>query len=214
MGSSSTKLPFPPTAPSTSTPPQAANLPPDPWLCSSILQKAIRRGDADVAADAGVTLHRLRGSSIWRRLVVIAFEDIGAASPGALVNAVAACTDPAWRKQAGGNTAVVSSVARVLADAAKDRSADHLICCARSHPSLARVRQLLTSLPVHERITMAMDRSLPLTEQAAAAWYSSGVEWGDESRVGPGDLDAPVPPRVQRGSLTAQHAIALATGAA
>jgi len=68
MGSSSTKLPFPPTDPSTSTPPQAANLPPDPWLCSSILQKSIRRTDADTAADAAVTLHRLRGSSIWTRL--------------------------------------------------------------------------------------------------------------------------------------------------
>ena len=55
------------------------------------------------------------------RLLVIAFEDIGVASPGALVNAVTACTDPAWRKQAGGNTAVVSSVARMLADAPKDR---------------------------------------------------------------------------------------------
>src|ERR1019366_7494144 len=85
MGSSSTKLPFPPTAPSTSTPPQATNLPPDPWLCSSLLQKSIRRGDADTAADAGITLHRLRGSSIWRRFLVIAFEDIGEASPGALV---------------------------------------------------------------------------------------------------------------------------------
>src|ERR1035437_1409398 len=152
MGSSSTKLPFPPSAP-----PQATNLPPDPWLCSSILQKSIRRGDADTAADAGVTLHRLRGSSIWTRLLVIAFEDIGAASSGALVNAVTACTDPAWRKQAGGNTAVVASVARMLADAPKDRSSDYLICTARAHLSLAETRERLESLPVKARIDMAAD---------------------------------------------------------
>ena len=176
MGSSSTKLPFPPTDPSTSIPPQAANLPPDPWLCSSILQKSIRRGDADTAADAGVTLHRLRGSSIWTRLLVIAFEDIGAASPGALVNAVTACTDIVWRKQAGGNTAVVASVARMLADAPKDRSSDYLICTARGHPSLAETRQRLESLPVKARIDMATDATLPVTVRATAAWYASGIE--------------------------------------
>jgi hypothetical protein len=110
------------------------------------------------------------------RLLVIAFEDIGVASPGALVNAVTACTDPAWRKQAGGNTAVVSSVARMLADAPKDRSSDYLICTARGHPSLAQTRQHLTALPVHARIDMATDATLPVTVRATAAWYASGIE--------------------------------------
>lgn len=167
-----------------------SNFPNDPWLASSVLQKAIRRGDADTAANAGVTLHRLRGSSIWRRLLVIAFEDIGAASPGALINAVKACTDPVWRKQAGGNTAVVSSVVRMLADAPKDRSSDYLICCARSHSSLAGVRQRLESMPVHARVDMAADTTLPVTVRATAAWYASGVEWGQEQRVGQGDLES------------------------
>jgi hypothetical protein len=52
----------------------------DPWVASSLLQKAIRRGDADLAERAAITLHRLRGRSIWRRFLVIAFEDIGVAS--------------------------------------------------------------------------------------------------------------------------------------
>ena len=121
-------------------------------------------------------------------MLVIAFEDIGAASPGALVNAVTACTDIVWRKQAGGNTAVVSSVARMLADAPKDRSSDYLICTARGHPSLAETRQRLGSLPVKARIDMAADTTLPVTGRATAAWYASGIEWGQEQRVGLGDL--------------------------
>ncbi len=52
-------------------------LPLDPWTASSLLQKAIRRGDTDLAQWAASTLHRQRGASIWRRLVLIAFEDVG-----------------------------------------------------------------------------------------------------------------------------------------
>src|SRR3569623_1443824 len=71
----------------------------------------------------------------------------------------------------------------------KDRSADHLICCARSHSSMAETRARLASAPIAQRIAMAVDRSLPITAKASAARYSSGIEWGDETRVGPGDLD-------------------------
>ena len=47
----------------------------DPWVVSSLLQKSIRRGDAAIAQRAAHTLFKLKGSSIWRRLMVIAFED-------------------------------------------------------------------------------------------------------------------------------------------
>jgi hypothetical protein len=160
----------------------------DPWLAASALQKSIRRGDADTAVSAALALHRLRGSSIWQRFLVIAFEDIGAASPDTLVNVVTACTDPEWRRHAGGNTVIVGNLARMLARAPGDRSADYLISAARCHPSLAHARQRLQSLPVHARIDMAGDATLPLPVRATAAWFASGVEWSEERQVGPGDI--------------------------
>ena len=99
---------------------------------SSLLQKSIRRGAADLATRAALTLFRLRRAAIWRRFTVIAFEDVGAASVDALVRAVAAGTDPRSRAGVGGDQRVVAHIARLLAEAPKDRSADHLICCARS----------------------------------------------------------------------------------
>ena len=186
--SSGDELPLFKTAPPTSTSP-ASNFPNDPWLASSALQKSIRRGDTEVATAAATTLYMLRGSSIWARLLVIAFEDIGAAAPDALVEIVNASSNPAWRRLAGGNANAVQLIARMAARAAKDRSADHLICCARSHPSLADTRERLASASIGKRIGMALDDALPITERAAAAWYASGVEWGRETRVGPGDLD-------------------------
>ena len=68
-------------------------LPIDPWVASSLLKKSIRRGDADLALRAALTLFRLRRSGIWRRFMVIAFEDVGAASVDALLTALRAGID-------------------------------------------------------------------------------------------------------------------------
>src|SRR5271157_3172398 len=99
----------------------------DPWVASSLLQKAIRRGDADLAERAAVTLHRLRGKGIWRRFLVIAFEDLGVASVSALIEATTACNDPVLWQGVGGEEQALRHVARRLASAPKDRSPDHLI---------------------------------------------------------------------------------------
>ena len=52
----------------------------DPWVVSSLLQKSIRRGETEIARCAALTLFKHRGSSVWRRLMVIAFEDVGIGS--------------------------------------------------------------------------------------------------------------------------------------
>jgi hypothetical protein len=52
----------------------------DPWIVSSLLQKSIRRGETEIARCAALTLFKHRGSSVWRRLMVIAFEDVGIGS--------------------------------------------------------------------------------------------------------------------------------------
>jgi hypothetical protein len=170
--------------------PQFKAFPSNPWLASSALQKAIRRGDVDVASAAADVLFRLRGSSIWSRFMTIAFEDIGAADPETICQVVRACSDPRWRRQAGENAHVVQQLAKHMALAGKDRSADHLICCARSHPSLADVRAIVANCSISQRIEMAAIQTPTITQRAVASWFSSGVEWGDEKRVGPGDLDA------------------------
>ena len=51
----------------------------DAWVVSSLLQKSIRRSETEIAQRAALTSLELRGSTIWRRFMIIAFEDIGAA---------------------------------------------------------------------------------------------------------------------------------------
>src|ERR1700722_15965052 len=69
-----------PTRPVEETEP----LPGDRWLASSVLQKAIRRGDVLIAQRAVRTLYRHDPRSAWHRLVIIAFEDVGIGALGAV----------------------------------------------------------------------------------------------------------------------------------
>jgi hypothetical protein len=160
----------------------------DPWVASSLLQKSIRRGDADLAVRAALTLFRLRRSGIWRRFMVIAFEDVGAASVDALLATVRAGIDPAWRASIGGDERVIAYIAGLLAEAPKDRSSDHLICSSRSYAPFEEARQMAGSQSLAQRFDLVADANQPLHVRAIAAWYSSGVEWDDETRVGKGDL--------------------------
>ncbi|TXN72845.1 hypothetical protein [Methylobacterium sp. WL6] len=160
----------------------------DHWLASSLLQKAIRRGDADLAARAAITLHDARGATIWRRFMVIAFEDVGAGCVEAVGDAVTLGTDKDARTAAGSEERVAVWLARRLAHAPKDRSSDYLICSARNHVSLQEARELTGSRSVADRLAMVLDPALPLPVRATAAWYASGIEWTGEKRVGRGDL--------------------------
>jgi len=65
----------------------------DPYATSSLLQKAIRRGEGDLAERAAIRLYRLRGKGIWRRLLVIAFEDVGIGSVESLVKTATMALD-------------------------------------------------------------------------------------------------------------------------
>jgi replication-associated recombination protein RarA len=85
--------------------------------------------------------------AIWRRFLVIAFEDVGVASTEALIATAIACTDPACRKGVGGDERASGHVARLLADAPKDRSPDHLIRAAHSHPAFEDARRPPSHLP-------------------------------------------------------------------
>jgi cystathionine beta-lyase family protein involved in aluminum resistance len=67
--------------------------------------------------------------------MIIAFEDIGVGSIDAVVATVVAASDADFRKQFGGPARVAVALAGLLAEAAKDRSSDHLVS-AWDHPSM------------------------------------------------------------------------------
>lgn len=160
----------------------------DPWIANGLMQKAIRRGDVEVAQRAALSFQALRGSAIWRRLMIIAFEDVGLGSCETVIATVAACADPAFRKSTGGNVRMVIELSGRLAEAPKDRSTDHLIAAAAEHPRLESTRRRMAALEPRSRLELVADSGLPLTTRATAAWYASGLEWQRERRISGGDL--------------------------
>jgi hypothetical protein len=155
----------------------------DQWVVVSLLQKSIRRGETETAQRAAFTLFAQKGYAIWRRFMVIAFEDVGAASPDAVAIAVAVSTDPRWRKQFGGDQHIAVQLASILAEAPKSRSAEHLITSAQHHPSLAKARMLVGTGALTDHLDTVMDQNASLAERALAAWCASAIGWCGEKRA-------------------------------
>ncbi|WP_327649915.1 hypothetical protein [Aurantimonas sp. C2-6-R+9] len=160
----------------------------DPWVASSAVHKAIRRSDTETAERAILTLIRHRGTGIFRRLMVIAYEDIGIAAPDLLVSITRLCTDVRLRRQYGDTPTVARWMVRAMAAAPKERSSDYLICSAVHRPDWECHRETVGALSVRDRIAVATDAEQPLPVRAVAAWFASGVEAGTEKRIGGGDL--------------------------
>ena len=156
----------------------------DQWVVKSLLQKSIRRGEVEIAERAALTFLAQKGSAIWRRFIVIAFEDIGAGSPDVVAMTVAASTDVKWRKQSGGDIVLAAHLARLLAEAPKSRAAEHLITSSDQHPSLEQERRMVSTSSIAENLAAVADKSNSLTHRALAAWCVSGIGWNRENQSG------------------------------
>jgi hypothetical protein len=159
----------------------------DRWLAASALQKAIRRGDALTAERAVRTLYRYDPRSAWRRLLIIAYEDIGIGDLGAVIAATLRSAKARGGRGAVEDEAAALTTSRILAAAAKDRSADLLFAIVLHDPSLETARSTCRSVSLARRLECVADPTLSCPERALAAWHSSGVEERGERRVGPGD---------------------------
>ena len=156
----------------------------DQWVINSLLQKSIRRGEVEVAQRAALTFLAQKGSAIWRRFIVIAFEDIGASSADVVAMTVAGSTDLKWRKQSGGDAIVAFHLARLLAEAPKSRSAEHLITSSDCHPSFQQERLLVSTSSIADNLAAVTDKSNSLTHRALAAWCVLGIGWEREKQPG------------------------------
>jgi len=161
----------------------------DPWVISSLLQKSIRRGEMEIAQRAALTFWKFKGAAIWRRLMVIAFEDIGIGAVDTLTRTVSVGSDSVWRKQHGGDVVLAVQLAGALAVATKDRSADYL-CQANDHPVLTDFARAMANASLEARLTTVRDKMLDLPQRAVAALsvLSTGSR-GEISRTTSG-LDA------------------------
>jgi hypothetical protein len=161
----------------------------DRWIASSVLQKSIRRGEVELAQRAACTLNASDRSAIWRRLIVIACEDVGVGDIDALLETFLAAASTDLRRQCG-EAAVLGAVVRRLAEAVKDRSADYLACAAKDHSDLSEICDFCRKASLEQRLQFLADSSQPLAHRAVAAWFASGINWRYDQQVRGGDIRA------------------------
>ena len=141
----------------------------DPWAVSSLLHKAIRRGEVELAQWAAVSLYQYRGQAIWRRLTNIAFEDIGIADPDLVLEITRIATDKQLRAVLGADLDLIADLTRKMAEAPKDRSTDYLICATLKLDHGRAQQAELAPKPIPELIEIAADTEQPLIRRAAAS---------------------------------------------
>jgi hypothetical protein len=141
----------------------------------SLLQKAIRRAEEDLALQAAATLLHIDPARLWRRAGCIAFEDIGVGDLDAVFLVTAALAGKTFRGQLGGEWPVASFIVSRMAQAPKCRAADDLLMFVEGHPSLKQARSDLAheTTPDLLRIVTGSD---PLPLRALALWYVLGTD--------------------------------------
>lgn len=153
---------------------QVPPLPINPWLAMSLLQKAIRRGHNDWAQAATATLLETSPDRFWRRINVIAFEDIGVADRNVIGLTVAALHGKRWRRQNGGDAQIAAYLVDVMCEAEKCRAADDLATACEWHPHGESDRLCLTFKPIPELLDH-IDGSGSLITKALALWFAIGT---------------------------------------
>ncbi|MCA3647040.1 MAG: hypothetical protein IOC54_10665 [Methylobacterium sp.] len=157
------------------TPPPVEPLPVSVWVAASALQKAIRRGHADIAIAAAATLAVNDPDRVWRRLGGIAFEDIGLADHCIVGLVSAVLAGKRVRAELGGEWRVASWLVQRLCASPKCRMTDDLLMATETLPSLANQRRSLADL-THDQLRRVILGTGSVHERALALIYLAGTE--------------------------------------
>lgn len=149
---------------------------PDPWLATSALQKAIRRGHEAAALAATSFLLDGHTDRFWHRLIVIALEDVGIGDLDLVRNVLLASTRKGWRAEHGGDWAVASWLVSRLCAAPKSRDACELLVASDLHPRWKEHRTAFLDLTQHQLSDIVADPAGHLVERTLAAWLIAGTK--------------------------------------
>lgn len=153
----------------THTAPRDDPFPWDPYIAKSLLQKSIRRGDTCNALWAAGTLLQANERSFWKRLCIIALEDIGVANPTLVAQVLLLEKDRALRNHLGGPQHVGPALVSALCSSPKDRSTDDLIDAIATAPEYDWLKAEVADSSPEELFEMIRSTISPIQTRAIAA---------------------------------------------
>jgi hypothetical protein len=146
----------------------------DRWLATSVLQKAVRRGDSTYALRAASALWHIDRQKLYQRLAVIACEDVGAGNPVLVTDVLTAVSSSVWRRRVG-CLRVALFLTRQLCKSVKSRIADDLYIQAERAPEYAPLRARLAMADDETLAGIVADVDAGLVKRGLALWLLAGT---------------------------------------
>lgn len=147
----------------------------DKWLAASAMQKAIRRGQTNIALSAGFSLLYSDSEKLWRRLQVIALEDISLAQPDSTRDILRLCSQNQWRRKYLSDDRALRYVIMKLCNANKSRIANDLLCIVNVHPAETEVALEFYKLSNQQLADIYLSSQYSVEHRLIAGWYICGV---------------------------------------
>lgn len=158
-------------------PPNVPTLKFDRWVLASLLQKAIRRDELEWALPAAHSLLAVDPASLWRRLHVIALEDVSFGDL-ALVTYMLAARSKRWRASVDTEWRFAAFLVDRLCKAPKCRAPNNLIEIAKYDPAVRARARTLTFEPFDDVLARAITgSSLPDRLSAAASLHGRSEDF-------------------------------------
>lgn len=117
-----------------------------PWLAMSLLQKAIRRNNRELAHLAAASLLLSDPERLRRRIAVILFEDIGIGSPDTIASVLPTVTRQGWTLHRPEGWRAVPSLLDQMCESPKCRAVDDLLVMIGWDPGLEELKRDFGSL--------------------------------------------------------------------
>ena len=145
------------------------------WLLASAMQKSIRRGNTSCALSATVSLFHIDKRMLWRRLSIIALEDIGLGDIQAVSETLAISALTFWRKRIGElNTAIYAT--EMLSKAIKSRTCTDAYIVSDMGESCQIERNELPLLNNNELVKLVLNRKNSIIIRVLSLWLIAGTD--------------------------------------
>jgi hypothetical protein len=143
-------------------------LPTDRWIARSALQKAVRRGEAETAERAVLTLAEYEPRSAWRALTIIAMEDVGVGGFDAVCETISLARSTTTRRGLGGDRILLRYAARRLAQAAHCQAVCDLLMRAQHDPAWESYRADIADAGPSGQLAVLREPEAPIIARSIA----------------------------------------------
>lgn len=141
------------------------------WRVSSAMQKAIRRGDVEMALRTASAIHGLEPDYVWRRLCTVVLEEVGVADIDLCARFLWVATQKVWRNKNGGSLEYLYLLVEQMCRSLKDRNACDLPCIGYIDPRLEEHRKATADLTGEELASVIADNDVPAENRCLVAQY-------------------------------------------